>query len=68
MESLHNHYRTAQPESMDSDALLARIFEYRQARQLLNGQSDEGTRMRLETALAELEQEALRRGLSYTSR
>ena len=68
MESFHNNYRTIPPATMDSDTLMSRIFEYRDARQVLHGESEEGTRMQLEAALAELEQEALKRGLKYTKR
>ncbi len=63
METLQNAYRTDPPASLEDDVLLERIHTYRLERQEMNSVEYEIPRMRMESALAELEAEALTRGL-----
>ena len=58
-----NKFRNELPSSLYDDVLLDRIVEYRQQRHVLLKDEEEVERLQLESALAELEAEAMRRGL-----
>ncbi len=68
MEIHPNSFRADRPASLKDDILLKRILDFRRERQELFRDHEQSDRMKLESALAELEEEALKRGLKYFDR
>ena len=63
METVENEFRTDHPTDLDNELLSRRIHAFRLERQGLRGDRHETKKLKLESVLAELESEALRRGL-----
>lgn len=63
METFPNVYRREPPDSLRDDVLLERIRRFRRDRHEFRSEEHETERLKLETVLAELESEAMKRGL-----